>query len=795
VNNLPHRTTEESLWRIYNRYRDDIDSIKVINSHSECYAYINFTDEGSADRAYRRSSDKLGNGVSIVCKWKEKQQIQQYTLKVTNISPSINRQMEDFCRKFHNFESIKINPEGYAYVNFTSKESAEHALGRLNGMMMGSQRLSAKLHNTSESYRSRSTSPKNKALDCDSRHSSLPYYYSSPLPAIGSPSSQGSSTIKVTINGTGVTSHDILTYFSQFGPIVKPYPVIMVGSPHYTYVNYTDMQSAMRACHESKIRLKNVELNIKLSKSQPTPVAVADKDSTVVECTDDPLAGLILKVCHLDEVKEDLKDVFVQPSDKGVVLSGDASVVRMAEKVVEMKLRHIKSQITSGTNQFHCCYIPSLEETENFVQLEEMHAVEFYILTSQQRKERLASFAATLQSHKGDGPITLADISEYTTSDDDDSYPYTWEYTDDSHVFVPMSAQDGPAIEKLFQSDSSRVSYKRDKWTYLIDFIAMTQTNTSTYKVRNIRRVHASSAALSCNSQVITISCRGLLEQVEKSLDELGLILRQSVTIRTLDKCSAIKKPMLELAGSYCIEIDEDSQNDQISMKSNEKYLTKVMMALKDKQIILQASLHQSVPSISCYPDEWKQPQHNNVELIDVVSYCEEWNSIQREMKNSIPNVIIRRIQRVQNKMLYDKYNFCKRQMRDKNHGVINELRLFHGTKTNDPENIYSSEHGFDFRFSNSGVWGKGAYFAVNASYSTNYAYRPSTGYQQIFMAFVLTGHSKDTRPDTSLTMPPCKDGSTKERYDSVNGVSGSSRIYVVYDHEKSYPAYLITFQ
>ena len=32
------------------------------------------------------------------------------------------------------------------------------------------------------------------------------------------------------------------------------------------------------------------------------------------------------------------------------------------------------------------------------------------------------------------------------------------------------------------------------------------------------------------------------------------------------------------------------------------------------------------------------------------------------------------------------------------------------------------------------------------------------------------------------------------ERYDSVHGKSRGSDIYVVYDHDKAYPAYLITY-
>lgn len=46
---------------------------------------------------------------------------------------------------------------------------------------------------------------------------------------------------------------------------------------------------------------------------------------------------------------------------------------------------------------------------------------------------------------------------------------------------------------------------------------------------------------------------------------------------------------------------------------------------------------------------------------------------------------------------------------------------------------------------------------------------------------------------DNKLKIPPKIEGS-EERYDSVNGFSASSRIFIVYDNGKSYPEYLIKY-
>ena len=49
---------------------------------------------------------------------------------------------------------------------------------------------------------------------------------------------------------------------------------------------------------------------------------------------------------------------------------------------------------------------------------------------------------------------------------------------------------------------------------------------------------------------------------------------------------------------------------------------------------------------------------------------------------------------------------------------VLGEKPLFHGTRTNKPEAIFKGDASFDMRYCHSGLWGRGNYFAVNASYS-----------------------------------------------------------------------------
>ena len=104
-------------------------------------------------------------------------------------------------------------------------------------------------------------------------------------------------------------------------------------------------------------------------------------------------------------------------------------------------------------------------------------------------------------------------------------------------------------------------------------------------------------------------------------------------------------------------------------------------------------------------------------------------------------------------------------------------------------------------RYCHSGMWGRGNYFAVNASYSNGYAHNEAGGVRQMLMANVLTGHSYHCHSNRSLTQPPFRehqgtqDNSTvTHRYDTVNGVTGGSKVYITYDNDKAYPAYLISY-
>ena len=177
-----------------------------------------------------------------------------------------------------------------------------------------------------------------------------------------------------------------------------------------------------------------------------------------------------------------------------------------------------------------------------------------------------------------------------------------------------------------------------------------------------------------------------------------------------------------------------------------------------------------------------------------------EFKGIESLFKRTMPNANVQRIERVQNKVLWEKYSLCKKQIEKNLHHAV-ERHLFHGTRTNSPALIYESDSSFDIRQSAQGMWGHGNYFAVNALYSDNYSYRlvfMGVNMKQMFAARVLTGACMDMSADRQLRFPPERtdggSGKVRRRYDSVRGHTGGSEVYITYDNMQAYPEYLITY-
>lgn len=196
-------------------------------------------------------------------------------------------------------------------------------------------------------------------------------------------------------------------------------------------------------------------------------------------------------------------------------------------------------------------------------------------------------------------------------------------------------------------------------------------------------------------------------------------------------------------------------------------------------------------------PSTWT-PQIVDCVFNEVFPVTPEWNDIVSRVKCTIPTVNVTKLDRVQNLALWERYELEGKQMGRRNNGEINQKYLFHGSGDTDPYVIARSDSGIDFRYSSEKrnlFWGSGAYFAENASYSDHFSHKLTNGTKrQMMVVSILTGIpytcGSTKRPD--LKRPP--DRAPTGQYDCVKGCAGGSGIYVVYDHRKSCPAYIITY-
>lgn len=93
-------------------------------------------------------------------------------------------------------------------------------------------------------------------------------------------------------------------------------------------------------------------------------------------------------------------------------------------------------------------------------------------------------------------------------------------------------------------------------------------------------------------------------------------------------------------------------------------------------------------------------------------------------------------------------------------------------------------------------VYGRGVYFARDASYSARNTYSPrdvNNNNKYIFVARVLTGQYALGKSDD--VQPPPKHSDGKDLYDSNVDDVTNPHIFVIFHDTQAYPEYLITFQ
>ncbi len=272
------------------------------------------------------------------------------------------------------------------------------------------------------------------------------------------------------------------------------------------------------------------------------------------------------------------------------------------------------------------------------------------------------------------------------------------------------------------------------------------------------------------------------IETLEVSKEKFDEILSQHED--RIDKVEyELKKQIKDLEKQY--NFLNANLNENIAEKFNEieKQLIKTNLKLSR---ISQSGIDFSTPSTWVNHND----KNENLKLILVVKNSNEFKNLNDAFLETMKNHIILKIHRIQNLELWKNFCFAKDQLKKK--GTLKSLTLFHGTSNTDPKEIYSGkEEGFDLRFSNDGLFGRGIYFHQRAIYSHDYCFIKA-GLHYMLIAEVLVGHFKELPISRNLRFPPLKDDINKIRYDSVK--SDYDGIYIVYNNMRAYPSYLIEY-
>ena len=160
-----------------------------------------------------------------------------------------------------------------------------------------------------------------------------------------------------------------------------------------------------------------------------------------------------------------------------------------------------------------------------------------------------------------------------------------------------------------------------------------------------------------------------------------------------------------------------------------------------------------------------------------------EYDQISNRIRASYPNSCICWIEEVMNPSLRKAYEARRALLFSGGAGPNSEQLLFHGTSEEAVNNIASG--GFDPTYNKASAYGKGTYFAKNASYSFNYMKSEKNGISFMLLCDVLVGNSclgsSDMRINTSL-------------YDSSVDNPANPTIFVTPYAVGAYPKYIIAF-
>ena len=185
----------------------------------------------------------------------------------------------------------------------------------------------------------------------------------------------------------------------------------------------------------------------------------------------------------------------------------------------------------------------------------------------------------------------------------------------------------------------------------------------------------------------------------------MTLIFPRGLWTRPLTFPSALERKLCQIIQKYDVSSSVKNVGKVGQRKPQKVFIIEGLALTVDHAIaalqeaIIQNQLDSEEDDATDFPPEWER-QAKTTQVFQLRPGTQEFNIVATLFHKTLQNSTIIQIIRIQNKWQWGRYVFQKKRLGLKNNGMVNELELFHGTRSNDPKIIYENEDGFDMRYS-----------------------------------------------------------------------------------------------
>ncbi|KAF1620444.1 Poly [ADP-ribose] polymerase 12, partial [Eudyptes chrysolophus] len=194
------------------------------------------------------------------------------------------------------------------------------------------------------------------------------------------------------------------------------------------------------------------------------------------------------------------------------------------------------------------------------------------------------------------------------------------------------------------------------------------------------------------------------------------------------------------------------------------------------------------------FPSDWDHSALPDIgyELVEVSHDDSKYREIKNLFQQTMKDYSIGRLRRTRSPTLWQHFQLQKEHMEKRSPGQeMDERLLFHGMSPSHVPVI--CEQNFNWRISGTHgtTYGKGSYFARDASYSHQYC-PSSIDHHSMFVAQVLVGDF--VWGNQVYLRPPTRPGISNRLLESCVHNRKNPSIFVIFEKHQIYPAYILEY-